>query len=81
VRTAGGIPAAELHGDLAQGARERNLASFAAGVVRVIVATYVAARGIHVDGIDLAIMPIRRPSTRRTCTGQGGRPGPARPGP
>ncbi|HEX9040663.1 MAG TPA: DEAD/DEAH box helicase [Trebonia sp.] len=53
--TAGGIPAAELHGDLAQGARERNLASFAGGVVRVIVATDVAARGIHVDGIDLVI--------------------------
>ena len=50
-----GIPAAELHGDLAQGARERNLASFAAGTVRVIVATDIAARGIHVDGIDLVI--------------------------
>jgi superfamily II DNA/RNA helicase len=50
-----GIPAAELHGDLAQGARERNLASFAAGRLRVIVATDVAARGIHVDGIDLVI--------------------------
>ena len=53
--TASGIPAAELHGDLSQGARERNLASFAGGVVRVIVATDVAARGIHVDGIDLVI--------------------------
>jgi superfamily II DNA/RNA helicase len=53
--TASGIPAAELHGDLSQGARERNLATFAAGVVRVIVATDVAARGIHVDGIDLVI--------------------------
>jgi superfamily II DNA/RNA helicase len=53
--TSGGISAAELHGDLAQGARERNLASFAAGVVRVIVATDIAARGIHVDGIDLVI--------------------------
>lgn len=53
--TAGGIPAAELHGDLSQGARERNLASFATGLVRVIVATDVAARGIHVDGINLVI--------------------------
>ena len=53
--TTAGIPAAELHGDLAQGARERNLPSFAGGVVRVIVATDVAARGIHVDGIDLVI--------------------------
>ena len=50
-----GIPAAELHGDLSQGARERNLASFAGGAVRTIVATDVAARGIHVDGIDLVI--------------------------
>jgi superfamily II DNA/RNA helicase len=53
--TASGIPAAELHGDLSQGVRERNLASFASGVVRVIVATDVAARGIHVEGIDLVI--------------------------
>jgi superfamily II DNA/RNA helicase len=53
--TAAGIPAAELHGDLSQGARERNLASFSAGRVRVIVATDIAARGIHVDGIDLVI--------------------------
>jgi superfamily II DNA/RNA helicase len=51
----GGIPAAELHGDLAQGARERNLASFADGVVRFIVATDIAARGIHVDSVDLVI--------------------------
>jgi len=53
---ASGIPAAELHGDLSQGARERNLASFAVGSVRVIVADgQIAARGIHVDGIDLVI--------------------------
>jgi superfamily II DNA/RNA helicase len=52
---ASGISAAELHGDLSQGVRERNLASFAAGAVRVIVATDIAARGIHVDGIDLVI--------------------------
>jgi superfamily II DNA/RNA helicase len=52
---AAGIPAAELHGDLSQGARERNLASFSGGTVRVIVATDIAARGIHVDGIDLVI--------------------------
>jgi len=49
------IPTAELHGNLAQSARERNLASFAAGEVRVLVATDIAARGIHVDGIDLVI--------------------------
>jgi superfamily II DNA/RNA helicase len=53
--TAAHIPAAELHGNLTQPARERNLARFAAGAVRVLVATDIAARGIHVDGIDLVI--------------------------
>ncbi|HEY7143647.1 MAG TPA: DEAD/DEAH box helicase [Streptosporangiaceae bacterium] len=50
-----GIPAAELHGNLAQNARERNLAAFSSGAVRVLVATDIAARGIHVDGINLVI--------------------------
>ncbi len=50
-----GVSVVELHGDLGQGARERNLASFAAGAARVLVATDIAARGIHVDGIDLVI--------------------------
>ena len=50
-----GVPAAELHGNLRQGARERNLASFTSGAARVLVATDIAARGIHVDGIDLVI--------------------------
>jgi superfamily II DNA/RNA helicase len=49
------IPVAELHGDLAQNARERNLAAFSSGAIRVLVATDIAARGIHVDGIDLVI--------------------------
>jgi superfamily II DNA/RNA helicase len=53
--TAAGVPAAELHGNLAQNARERNLVSFASGSVRVMVATDIAARGIHVDAIDLVI--------------------------
>ncbi len=50
-----GVSVAELHGDLGQGARERNLASFASGAARVLVATDIAARGIHVDGIGLVI--------------------------
>jgi len=50
-----GVSVAELHGDLGQGARERNLASFTAGTARVLVATDIAARGIHVDGIALVI--------------------------
>jgi superfamily II DNA/RNA helicase len=52
---AAGIPTAQLHGNLAQGVRERNLGSFASGAVRVMVATDIAARGIHVEGIDLVI--------------------------
>ena len=50
-----GVSVVELHGNLGQGARERNLASFSAGTARVLVATDIAARGIHVDGIDLVI--------------------------
>ena len=50
-----GIPAVELHGNLSQSARERNLAEFSAGRVRVLVATDVAARGIHVDDIALVV--------------------------
>jgi superfamily II DNA/RNA helicase len=50
-----GVPAAELHSDLPQSARTQNLASFSSGAVRVMVATDIAARGIHVDGIDLII--------------------------
>jgi superfamily II DNA/RNA helicase len=53
--TEAGIPATDLHGNLSQAARARNLAKFSAGHVRVLVATDVAARGIHVDGVDLVI--------------------------
>jgi superfamily II DNA/RNA helicase len=53
--TQAGIPAGELHGDLTQSSRERNLAAFAAGTTRVMVATDIAARGIHVDGVDLVV--------------------------
>ena len=53
--TRAGISVVELHGNLGQGARERNLALFASGAARVLVATDIAARGIHVDGIDLVI--------------------------
>jgi len=53
--SAAGIPAVDLHGNLAQTARDRNLASFANGSVRVLVATDIAARGIHVDDITLVV--------------------------
>jgi superfamily II DNA/RNA helicase len=53
--TTAGTPAVELHGDLAQNARSRNLAAFGSGEIRAMVATDIAARGLHVDGIDLVI--------------------------
>lgn len=53
--TAAGVPAVDLHGNLGQGARERNLAAFSSGDVRVLVATDIAARGIHVDDIELVV--------------------------
>jgi superfamily II DNA/RNA helicase len=53
--TAAGIPAVDLHGNLSQAARERNLAAFSRGDVRVLVATDIAARGIHVEGVDLVV--------------------------
>ena len=53
--TAQGIPAVDLHGNLSQGARDRNLAAFSEGNVRVLVATDVAARGVHVDSVELVV--------------------------
>lgn len=50
-----GVKAAAIHGDLSQAARERSLLDFQSGKVKVLVATDVAARGIHVDGIDVVI--------------------------
>ena len=53
--TDAGIPSVDLHGNLSQVARDRNLAAFSAGTVKVLVATDVAARGVHVDDIELVI--------------------------
>ncbi len=50
-----GVPAVELHGNLSQSARERNLADFSDGTVKVLVATDIAARGIHVDDVRLVV--------------------------
>ncbi|HEX7442778.1 MAG TPA: DEAD/DEAH box helicase, partial [Acidimicrobiales bacterium] len=50
-----GVQAQAIHGDLRQVARERALADFSAGKLRVLVATDVAARGIHVDDVDVVI--------------------------
>jgi superfamily II DNA/RNA helicase len=50
-----GIPAVDLHGNLSQRVRERNLLAFANGDSRVLVATDIAARGIHVDHVGLVV--------------------------
>lgn len=53
--TSQGIPAVDLHGNLSQPQRDRNLAAFSAGTAKVLVATDVAARGVHVDDVELVI--------------------------
>jgi len=50
-----GVKADALHGGMTQGSRTRTLADFKEGYVNALVATDVAARGIHVDGIDLVL--------------------------
>ncbi|MDT5280155.1 MAG: hypothetical protein QOJ20_1350 [Mycobacterium sp.] len=50
-----GVPAVELHGNLSQNARTRNLAAFSDGSASVLVATDIAARGIHVDDVTLVV--------------------------
>ena len=53
--TKNGTPAVDLHGNLSQNARERNLAAFVSGAATVLVATDIAARGIHVDDVELVV--------------------------
>ncbi len=53
--TAAGVPAVDLHGNLSQNARERNLEAFSNGETRVLCATDIAARGIHVDDVALVV--------------------------
>jgi superfamily II DNA/RNA helicase len=50
-----GVPSVDLHGNLGQNARTRNLDAFHAGRASVLVATDIAARGIHVDDVTLVI--------------------------
>jgi superfamily II DNA/RNA helicase len=52
---AAGVAAVELHGNLAQNARERNLSAFTTGSATTLVATDIAARGIHVDDVRIVI--------------------------
>jgi superfamily II DNA/RNA helicase len=53
--TESGVPSVDLHGNLSQPARDRNLAAFSAGAARVLVATDIAARGVHVDDVELVV--------------------------
>ncbi|MBO1806378.1 DEAD/DEAH box helicase [Leucobacter ruminantium] len=69
-----GIDATALHGDLSQAKRERNLARFASGKARVLVATDVAARGIHVDDVDL-VLQADPPDDYKTYLHRAGRTG------
>ena len=68
------IPATSLHGDLNQSRRTRNLALLTSGRVDVLVATDVAARGIHVDDIDLVIQ-ADAPDEYKTYLHRSGRTG------
>ena len=53
--TESGVPSVDLHGNLSQNARDRNLAAFSTGEARVLVATDIAARGVHVDDVELVV--------------------------
>ena len=50
-----GVDTVDLHGNLSQRVRERNLARFSSGAAQAVVATDVAARGIHVDDVPLVV--------------------------
>ena len=69
-----GIASVALHGDLNQAKRTRNLQKLTAGKVQVLVATDVAARGIHVDDIDLVVQ-ADAPDEYKTYLHRSGRTG------
>jgi superfamily II DNA/RNA helicase len=72
--TQAGVPAARLHGDLNQSQRNRNLERFMKGGCRVLVATDVAARGIHVDDVGLVVQ-VDPPLEYKTYLHRAGRTG------
>lgn len=67
-----GVEAAAIHGGRSQGQRTRALASFAKGEVQALVATDVAARGIHVDGVA-AVVHYDSPEDHKTYIHRSGR--------
>jgi superfamily II DNA/RNA helicase len=70
--TESGIPSVDLHGNLSQSARDRNLAAFTTGEARVLVATDIAARGVHVDEVEL-VVHIDPPSEHKAYLHRSGR--------
>ncbi|WP_017557627.1 DEAD/DEAH box helicase [Nocardiopsis baichengensis] len=69
---AAGVPAASLHGGKSQSVRTRTLAKFRDGRIQALVATDVAARGIHVDGIDM-VVNVDLPNGHKDYLHRGGR--------
>ncbi len=67
-----GVTSAPIHGDLRQQAREKSLRSFISGKLPVLVATDVAARGIHVDDVDVVVQ-YDPPSDHKTYLHRAGR--------
>ena len=67
-----GVSAAPIHGDLRQSQREKSLADFTKGKVQALVATDVAARGIHIDDVDVVIH-YDPPSDAKTYVHRSGR--------
>ncbi|MFE3185357.1 DEAD/DEAH box helicase [Streptomyces violascens] len=67
-----GVRAAALHGGKSQPQRTRTLAQFKTGAVSVLVATNVAARGIHVDNLDL-VVNVDPPTDHKDYLHRGGR--------
>jgi superfamily II DNA/RNA helicase len=72
-----GVQARAIHGDLRQQARERALAGFTAGRLPVLVATDVAARGLHIDDVDVVVHfdPPEDPKTYLHRSGRTARAG------
>lgn len=69
-----GIAAVSMHGDLNQAKRNRSLAALSGGRVRALVATDVAARGIHVDDVELVVQ-ADMPDDHKTYMHRSGRTG------
>jgi superfamily II DNA/RNA helicase len=70
--TEAGVPSVDLHGNLSQPARDRNLAAFTTGKARVLVATDIAARGVHVDEVEL-VVHVDPPSEHKAYLHRSGR--------